>query len=54
VTTPASVQVSQADRQPNKNEPEDKSEQKKRRKDMSPEERYYDRIQRQNRKRYGE
>jgi hypothetical protein len=53
VTTRASVQVSQADPQPKKNEPGDKSEQK-RRKDMSPEERYYDRIQRQNRKRYGE
>ncbi len=54
VTTPPSVTLSQADRQPNTNEPEDKSEQKKRRKDMSPEERYYDQIQRRNRKRYGE
>ncbi len=53
VTTSPSVELSQADRQPNKNEPGDKGEQK-RRKDMSPEERYYDRIQRQNRKRYGE
>jgi hypothetical protein len=53
VTTPPSVELSQADRQPNKNEPGDKGEQKRRR-DMSPEERYYDQIQRQNRKRYGE
>ena len=49
VTTPASVQTSQVDSQPNKNGPGDQNEQKRRR-DMSPEERYYDRIQRQNRK----
>ena len=53
VTTPPSVQLSQADRPEGDDEREEKKE-RKRRKDMSPEERYYDKIVRQNRKRYGE
>ncbi len=48
-----SVQLSRADSRQDEDKPEN-SQQRKRRKDMSPEERYYDRIQRQNRRRYGE
>ena len=53
VPVPTSVQLRRAARQQDETKPEN-SKQRKRRKDMSPEERYYDRIQRQNRRRYGE
>jgi hypothetical protein len=53
VPVPNSVQLSRAAPQQDEAKPE-KSRQRKRRKGMSPEERYYDKIQRQNRKRYGE